>query len=692
MDVGPSLQALIESTDLSGVTISPDGRYASVRTETPSIEANTVRLKWFFASLANGQTTFVGSGGDPEWIPSGVLLPEIPVWSKDSKWLYFKALNSSELAVWRTDLDGHAEKLISGPSDIEDFQMDDSGRQIFYTVGPPRSTLEAAGLQEEMGGVRLDGTQYIGAPLEGNMPYRGGMSTVRLKSYGWLRIGDDGARSVNVFDLATGASHAANVGERATYEDMVRRKSTALNHEKVSSVARSGDGASFAYISHDDPRATDEFGQNASSLALYLSDMTSTRPRKCRERACALLTGQVVWRPQSHEFVFTSLDAEGGVGMYAWDAVGLGMRRVFFTKGILAANPNTEIPSAQCPVTHDFAVCVIERALEPPTLVRIDLKDGSLKVLFDPNASLRMILPDTVEHLSWPDERGFSHTGVLLLPEGKRANSKVPLIITSYECTGFLRGGTGATVPEFVLAQFGFGVLCVNTNGPTTGREYAPEYRSGKVPAGKATMLQHVLDGWRSAVDSLASKGVIDKSRVGVSGLSFTGEAVDYALTHSRFAAAATSGHFAILDPNDYYITSGMGETGRAMIRMLPLPDPQTKQGQEHYKLTSPAVNAGRLSCPLLIQTDESEFVWGLQTYGALRQTRKPLDVFVFPKESHIFWQPRHRLVMNQRNIDWFRFWLQNYEDSNVAKRDQYVRWENLRAERDARKNATSDR
>jgi len=32
-------------------------------------------------------------------------------------------------------------------------------------------------------------------------------------------------------------------------------------------------------------------------------------------------------------------------------------------------------------------------------------------------------------------------------------------------------------------------------------------------------------------------------------------------------------------------------------------------------------------------------------------------------------------LESSQRNLDWFRFWLQGYEDPDPDKHQQYVRW-----------------
>ncbi len=70
------------------------------------------------------------------------------------------------------------------------------------------------------------------------------------------------------------------------------------------------------------------------------------------------------------------------------------------------------------------------------------------------------------------------------------------------------------------------------------------------------------------------------------------------------------------------------------------------------YREGSPAWNAGKVSAPLLIQTNEQEFSIGLEYYGAPRANGAPAEVTVFPGEGHMFWQPRHQLIVQQRNID----------------------------------------
>src|SRR3546814_6007431 len=52
---------------------------------------------------------------------------------------------------------------------------------------------------------------------------------------------------------------------------------------------------------------------------------------------------------------------------------------------------------------------------------------------------------------------------------------------------------------------------------------------------------------------------------------------------------------------------------------------------------------------------------------------RQQADLYVFPHEPHIKFQPRHKLAVYQRNLDWFRFWLQDYEDPDPARSEEHT-------------------
>jgi len=51
----------------------------------------------------------------------------------------------------------------------------------------------------------------------------------------------------------------------------------------------------------------------------------------------------------------------------------------------------------------------------------------------------------------------------------------------------------------------------------------------------------------------------------------------------------------------------------------------------------------------------------------------------VLPEGSHVLTNPGDRMVSQDGSVDWFRFWLQEYEDPDPAKAAQYVRWRGLK-------------
>jgi len=48
--------------------------------------------------------------------------------------------------------------------------------------------------------------------------------------------------------------------------------------------------------------------------------------------------------------------------------------------------------------------------------------------------------------------------------------------------------------------------------------------------------------------------------------------------------------------------------------------------------------------------------------------------------DEHVITNPVERLASQGLSVDWFRFWLQGYEDPDPAKTEQYKRWRELRA------------
>jgi hypothetical protein len=55
------------------------------------------------------------------------------------------------------------------------------------------------------------------------------------------------------------------------------------------------------------------------------------------------------------------------------------------------------------------------------------------------------------------------------------------------------------------------------------------------------------------------------------------------------------------------------------------------------------------------------------------------VELYFYPNEAHQPDHPLARISSLQRNLDWYRFWLQGYERPNPEEPQQYVRWRELR-------------
>ena len=94
----------------------------------------------------------------------------------------------------------------------------------------------------------------------------------------------------------------------------------------------------------------------------------------------------------------------------------------------------------------------------------------------------------------------------------------------------------------------------------------------------------------------------------------------------------------------------------------------------------SPEFRADRVSTPLRVVTlgDWPGLLEMWEPYALLRLQGKPADLILLRSNEHVLTNPAARLAAQGGTVDWFRFWLQGYEDPDPTKAEQYRRWEKL--------------
>jgi dipeptidyl aminopeptidase/acylaminoacyl peptidase len=147
--------------------------------------------------------------------------------------------------------------------------------------------------------------------------------------------------------------------------------------------------------------------------------------------------------------------------------------------------------------------------------------------------------------------------------------------------------------------------------------------------------------------------------------------ALRFSTSHSDLFEAAAVSSDSGRDPIFFYLASALWHRNFKHWG-LGLPDGETAA---RWRELSPSLNAERIKAPLLINVADTAYLLGLQYYTTLRELKKPVEMFIYVDELHIKNHPKHRYEIYIRNVDWLNFWLQDKEDPDPAKKEQYNRW-----------------
>lgn len=668
-----SPRRLLEVTDLGNPAISPDGRYVAFRSERASVARNTYDSTWYVQSLDGKALPLrVADGGVPVRQDSGVVLPSPTAWSPDGKWIYYRANFNGRVDVWRAAADGSGAHVVtSDPADVRDFALSDDGKALMYSVGATRKAVIAAEESEYDHGIRIDDTVDIGAGLFRQGMHNGRPTTQRFLA-GWYSLGPLLAKTSDrwkAVDLATMTTRDLTTSARSA-----RWLTPAdLSPDLPTVPVKNMDGLRYEIAQNPKGKRIAVLLPGYKDKGLLLSrydelamlpDRHASRPIYCTAELCRRKDiTDIQWRPGSDEVLFTIVDYDKGnaQSIYGWNVVTGIVRPIVISQGLVSGSQRYwDIP---CAASSDTLVCVAAEADHPPRLEAIDIKSGQRRVLFAPNkgldADIAATAPATL--IRWKDAQGREFTGQLFEARGASAGHPSPLFVTFYTCYGFLRGGLGDEWPLATLAEDGISALCIN-GIPEIHLNHAANYDQGR------TAVEGV-------VKRLSAEGRIDRARVGMGGLSYGSEVTLWTLAHSDVVSAASVS--GISSTPTYYLFNSLRDAFRSVFRkqyQLGAPD----ETPERWKERSPAYQLDRIGAPILFQLPEKEYRETLD-YAIPLMRRHQADMYVFPYETHIKHQPQHKLAVYERNVDWFRFWLQGYEDPNSEKAGQYRVWREMK-------------
>lgn len=620
----------------SPLAVSPDGSEVAFVLSRANVAANNYCRGLVLVPLNGGSPRLLDSGG--EFIPlqtfiRGLMvtvgLPRlvVPVWSPDGRSIGYLKREQGVTQAFVVDVQtGNNRVVTHSPTNVEELRWSPDGSALLFRTRPG-----VAETRKLIAGEGSSGWLYDSRVA----PNYGATPQVRE---------EDALPATLTVDLRSGIVRKAPIA--AAISSVGRETQRPLRR-----VWTKPDGDSL--VAPERIWATNRAG----------------KPIRCGAQSCSGRILRFWW--DSGASAVRYIRSEGWDGeataFYRWKPGEDAPVRTFTTTDAIE----------NCAQAAERLACTIESATLPRRVILLDPESGEEQLVFDPNPEFRRIRLGSVKRLHFRNNRGLPAWGDLVLPPGSKRSSHLPLVIVQYHSRGFLRGGTGDEYPIYLLAAHGLAVLsferprAVSDLIPGLKTEAALNAADQREWTERRSLLSSLLAG----VDSAVKTGWIDPRRIGITGLSDGATSARFALINSRrFVVAAISS--CCLEPKTVMTYGGIAWAKFNRASGYP---PATRTNPHFWRPMALSLNASKLKIPLLMQLSDDEYLLALEAFEALREYRAPTELFVFPGEHHVKWQPVHRLAIYNRNLDWFNFWLRCREDPDPSKKAQYQRWEAMR-------------
>jgi dipeptidyl aminopeptidase/acylaminoacyl peptidase len=307
---------------------------------------------------------------------------------------------------------------------------------------------------------------------------------------------------------------------------------------------------------------------------------------------------------------------------------------------------------------------------DPPILWARDVITGKEREIWNPNPQLRQMKMGEASVYRWKNSSGEDFIGGLVKPIDYVPGRRYPLVIQThgFQESEFITDGPFPTaMAARPLSSEGIVVLQVGSN---------------HLHYDEATEAHEQVTGYASAIDKLASEGIVDPARVGIIGFSRTCWYVETALIERPTLFATAS----ITDGIDQsYMQSLLYDADNVSDTQRVFGGTPFGEGLKNWIEKAPGFHLDKVRSPLLITAIKPTAIleeW--EIYSSLYQQKKPVDFLYIPNGQHVLQKPLDRFASQQTNVDWFTFWLLDYERPQSEDPEAYKRWEHLRELRGA--------
>ncbi len=270
-----------------------------------------------------------------------------------------------------------------------------------------------------------------------------------------------------------------------------------------------------------------------------------------------------------------------------------------------------------------------------------------LTTINDAIAKLRL---GNVARIQWKSADGFEEDGVLTYPPGYIAGRRYPLVLRIHG--GPYESSTIAFSTFYQLAaSHGYLVFAPNYRGSTDlGNEYVRAIYNNPNTGPSEDIMEGI-----AAVERL---GIVDESRIAVSGWSYGGQLTSWLEGHYHLWRAAVAGAAV----NDLVVDYAIADDINADRLMFSLSSPYVGHGLETWRDQSPISYYGDIRTPTLILCNIYDvrvpIVESYEMYHALLDNHIPVEFYAYPTSGHLPQGPVREADAYRRWLGWFDRWL----------------------------------
>jgi len=289
-------------------------------------------------------------------------------------------------------------------------------------------------------------------------------------------------------------------------------------------------------------------------------------------------------------------------------------------------------------------VFVGREPLKPPELYHVASVDATPRRLTDFNRDLTGLELGRVETITWSGPDGFTENGVITLPPDFAPGRKYPLVLN-------IHGGPmgtsaeGWSVVNQLFAAQGWIVFNPNYRGSDN---MGDKFQSAVVNDAGEGPGKDVMAG----VAALKTRGIVDESRMAVSGWSYGGYMTAWLTARYQGWKAAVAGA-AVTDWFDWYNLADMNTWAGFGLGG----SPWRNDNAANYWRQSPMAYANQIRTPTLILSTTGDprvtVTQSYKLYHALKDNGVPVQFIAYPTGGHFPPDPVHQRDVRRRWIEW---------------------------------------